>query len=124
MAYDRDNVFAKILRGELPCKKVHETQWALAFEDISPQTPVHVLVIPKRECVDFDDFMSQASAEEVAGFWQTVHETAAKVGVTESGFRLVTNNGSSAGQVVFHYHVHIFGGRPLGGMVRKARPEE
>ncbi len=119
MSYDNDNVFAKILRGELPCKKVHETEFALAFEDIQPQTPVHVLVIPKGAYIDFEDFMAKASAEEITGFWRSVSETAEVAGVAGEGFRLTTNNGASAGQIVFHFHVHIFGGRPLGRMVRK-----
>lgn len=119
MSYDNDNVFAKILRGELPSKKVHETEFALAFEDIQPQTPIHILVIPKGPYIDFEDFMAKASPDEITGFWKSVNETAEVVGVAGEGFRLTTNNGASAGQIVFHFHVHIFGGRPLGRMVRK-----
>lgn len=118
MTYDRNNVFARILRGELPCNRRHETEHALAFDDINPQTPVHVLVIPKGAYVDFEDFSARASAAEKAGFWQAVQETAQVCGVSGQGFRLTTNNGASAGQIVFHFHVHIFGGRPLGRMVR------
>jgi len=115
MAYDNDNIFAKILRGEIPCDKVHETEHALAFRDIAPKTPVHVLVIPKGAYVDAADFNARASDVEKIGFWQAVHETTAIAGVDGSGFRLTTNNGASAGQIVFHFHVHINGGRPLGG---------
>ncbi|MEC9346460.1 MAG: HIT domain-containing protein [Pseudomonadota bacterium] len=118
MTYDQNNVFARILRGELPCSRRHETEHALAFDDINPQTPVHVLVIPKGNYVDFEDFAARATPEEQAGFWQAVKETAEICGVAGQGFRLTTNNGASAGQVVFHFHVHIFGGRPLGRMVR------
>jgi diadenosine tetraphosphate (Ap4A) HIT family hydrolase len=120
VAYDRDNIFAKILRGELPCSKRHETEWALAFDDIAPKTPVHVLVVPKGEYVDFNDFTARATSEEQAGFWQAVKETAEICGVGGEGFRLTTNNGEVAGQIVFHFHVHIFGGRPLGRMVRSS----
>ena len=118
MTYDPNNVFARILRGELPCARRHETPHALAFDDISPQAPVHVLVIPKGAYVDFEDFSARATPEEKAGFWQAVQETAVACGVAGQGFRLTTNNGASAGQVVFHFHVHIFGGRTLGRMVR------
>lgn len=114
MAYDNNNIFAKMLRGEIPYDKVHETEHALAFNDIAPKTPIHVLVIPKGAYTDAHDFNARASIEEKVGFWQAVHETAEKTGVADSGFRLTTNNGASAGQVVFHYHVHINGGRPMG----------
>ncbi len=120
MAYDDDNVFAKILRGELPANKVYEDDFVLAFDDINPKTPVHVLVVPKEAYVDYEDFIENAAPETVIGFFQAVQEVARVTGVAESGYRLVTNNGASAGQIVFHFHVHLYGGRPLGGMVRKA----
>lgn len=122
MSYDPDNVFAKILRGELPCKKVHETEHALAFHDINPLTPVHVLVIPKGAYTDFADFTANASPEEIYDFWRAVYDVARMTGVEDSGFRIVSNKGSDAGQIVFHFHVHVFGGRPVSGsMVRPAK---
>ena len=119
MAYDRDNVFAKILRGEIPCQKVYEDQHALAFRDINPLAPVHVLVIPKREYVSMDDFTSQAPATEIAGFFQAVGETARTLGLAESGYRFLANTGRDGRQEVPHFHVHIFGGAPLGRMLSK-----
>jgi len=120
-AYDADNPFAKILRGELPCQKVHETKHALAFHDIRPQAPVHVLVIPKGAYVDMDDFTARASDAEVAGFFRAVGETARKLGVVEAGYRILSNLGADARQEVFHLHVHIFAGRDLGGMIGRPR---
>ena len=119
MAYDSENIFAKILRGEIPCKKVHETEHALAFHDINPLMPVHVLVIPKGAYINMDDFSTKASDEEIAGFIRAVGEVARMAGVVESGYRLVSNAGPDAHQEVPHLHVHIFGGRPiLGRMVK------
>ncbi len=120
MAYDDDNVFAKILRGELPANKVYEDDFVLAFDDINPKTPVHVLVVPKGAYVDYQDFIENAAPETVVGFFRAVQQVARLTGVAETGFRLVANNGASAGQIVFHFHVHLYGGRPLGGMVRRA----
>ncbi len=119
MAYDRDNVFAKILRGEIPCRRVHETAHALAFHDINPLAPVHVLVIPKGEYVSMDDFTAKASAEEIGGFFKAVGETARQVGVANDGYRFLANTGRNANQEVRHLHVHIFGGAPLGRMLPK-----
>jgi diadenosine tetraphosphate (Ap4A) HIT family hydrolase len=118
-AYDANNPFAKILRGELPCKKAHETEHALAFHDIRPQAPVHVLVIPKGAYVDMDDFTARASAAEIADLFRAVGETARKLGLAEPGYRFLANHGRDARQEVFHFHVHIFGGRDLGGMIRR-----
>lgn len=119
MAYDDSNVFAKILRGELPCKKVYENDHALAFHDINPLMPVHVLVIPKGAYVTLDDFTDSGSPEALAGFMQAVGETAKLLGVCEDGYRIVANNGEHANQEVPHFHVHIFGGRQIRGhMVR------
>jgi histidine triad (HIT) family protein len=120
MAYDNDNVFAKILRGEIPCKKVYEDAYALAFHDIRPQTPVHVLVVPKGAYVSLNDFASQASAAEVGGFFVAVAETARLLGVVESGYRILANIGRDANQEVDHFHVHIFAGRPLGPMIKRS----
>lgn len=120
MTYDDSNVFAKILRGELPCKKVLETEHALAFHDIQPQAPVHVLVIPKGRYVSLDDFSQNATAAEIEGFFRAVGEVARLMGVVDSGYRMLANHGRDGRQEVFHFHVHVFGGRDLGGMVRRA----
>ena len=119
MAYDPDNVFAKILRGEIPCNKVYEDDHALAFHDIAPQAPVHVLVIPKGAYVSLDDFSADASAGEIGGFFAAVGTVARELGVVESGYRFLANNGPDANQEVPHFHVHIFAGRPLGGMIKR-----
>ena len=119
MAYDRDNVFAKILRGEIPCNRVYENEHALAFHDINPLAPVHVLVVPKGEYVSMDDFSAAAPAEAVAGFFRAVGETARRLGVAESGYRVLANTGAHGNQEVPHFHVHIFAGAPLGPMLKK-----
>ena len=119
MAYDDTNVFAKILRGEIPCDKVYEDEHALAFHDIAPQAPVHVLVIPKGPYISMDDFTRDAPAELVAGFFRAVGEAARRLGVTDDGYRVLCNTGSHAHQEVMHVHVHIFGGRPLGSMIKR-----
>lgn len=119
MAYDPDNIFARILRGEIPCKKVFENEHALAFHDINPQAPVHILVIPKGAYVSFDDFSAKAAPAEIAGFVRAVGEVARSQGVAASGYRLLANHGSDAHQEVPHFHVHIFGGRRLGRMLPK-----
>ena len=117
--YDANNVFARILRGDLPCNKVYEDEWALAFHDIAPQAPVHILVIPKGEYVSWDDFSAKASAEEIAGFVRAVGHIAREQGLVEPGHRLLVNIGQAAGQEIPHLHVHIFGGRPLGPMLSR-----
>jgi len=119
MAYDKDNVFAKILRGEIPCDKVYEDEFALAFNDINPLAPVHVLVIPKGEYVSLDDFTARASVEEVGGFFRAVGETARRLGLPQDGYRFLANNGRNANQEVMHLHVHLFGGAPLGPMLKR-----
>lgn len=115
--YDRDNIFAKILRGEIPCRKVFEDEWALAFHDIAPQAPVHILVVPKGEWVSWDDFSARAAPEEIAGFVRAVGQVARENGLVEPGYRLLANVGGHGGQEVPHLHVHLFGGRPLGRMI-------
>ena len=117
MPYDRNNIFARILRGEIPCNKVYEDTHVLAFYDISPQSPTHVLVIPKGEYVSFDDFSQNASAEEIAALVRAVGQIAREQGVAESGYRILANTGPAAHQEVPHFHVHLFGGRDLGGML-------
>ena len=119
MAYDRNNVFARILRGEIPCRKVYEDQYVLAFHDINPATPVHILVIPKGAYVSLDDFSAQASDAELAGFTRALGAIARQQGVAETGYRILANHGQDANQEVPHFHVHIFGGRNLGRMISK-----
>jgi diadenosine tetraphosphate (Ap4A) HIT family hydrolase len=115
--YDDSNIFARILRGEIPSKTVYEDQWALAFHDINPQAPVHVLVIPKGKYVSFADFSVSASAEEIAGFVRAVGKVAKDLGLEASGYRLLANIGEHSGQEVPHFHIHLFAGRPLGRML-------
>jgi len=118
-AYDDNNIFAKILRGELPCRKVYEDQWALAFHDINPLAPVHILVIPKGPYVSWDDFSEKGSAEEIAGFVRAVGKVARDQQLVVQGYRVLANTGKRAGQEVAHLHVHIFGGQPLGPMLAR-----
>jgi histidine triad (HIT) family protein len=115
--YDDSNIFAKILRGEIPCRKVHEDAWALAFHDINPQAPVHVLVLPKGKYCSFADFSATASDAEIAGFIRAVGKVAKDLGLEAPGYRLLLNMGEHSGQEVPHLHVHLFGGRPLGRML-------
>jgi diadenosine tetraphosphate (Ap4A) HIT family hydrolase len=117
MAYDPNNIFAKILKGTIPCKKIYEDQFALAFHDINPKAPVHALVIPKGAYTSHEDFAAEASDAEIAGFEKAVGLVAAMLGVSKSGYRLISNCGVNAHQEVPHYHVHILGGRALGPML-------
>ncbi len=116
--YDDQNIFAKILRGEIPNRTVYADDFALAFHDIAPQAPVHVLVIPKGAYVSAVDFAARATDGEIAGFWRAVGRVAASLGLEQEGYRLLTNHGTHAGQEVPHFHVHIFGGGPLGRMIQ------
>ncbi|HEV2569960.1 histidine triad nucleotide-binding protein [Sphingomonas sp.] len=117
--YDESNIFARILRGEIPCRKVHEDEHALAFHDINPQAPQHILVIPKGAYVSWDDFSSRASEGEIAGFVRAVGQVAREAGLVDAGYRLLANIGVNGHQEVPHLHVHIFGGRPLGPMLAR-----
>lgn len=117
MSYDPNNIFAKILRGEIPCQKVFENEYALAFHDIRPQAPNHILAIPKGNYISLHDFSATASAEEITGFWRAVSHVAQLVAVVEGGYRLISNHGENAHQEVPHCHVHILGGRALGAML-------
>jgi diadenosine tetraphosphate (Ap4A) HIT family hydrolase len=117
--YDPENIFARILREEIPCQKVYEDDWALAFHDINPQASVHILVIPKGEYVSWDDFSAKASAEEIAGFVRAVGHVAREQGLVVRGYRLLGNVGRNGGQEVPHLHVHLFGGGPLGPMLAR-----
>lgn len=119
MDYQEDNVFARILRGEIPCKKVYEDDYALSFYDIHPLAPTHVLVIPKGRYVSLDDMTREASQAFVGGFLNAVAETARCLGVVDAGYRILANIGRDAHQEVPHFHVHIFAGRPLGPMLKR-----
>ena len=117
--YDSTNIFARILRGELPCKKVHEDEYVLAFHDINPAAPTHILVIPKGAYVSWDDFSANGSEAEIAAFVRAVGRIAREAGLVAPGYRLLANTGGDAGQEVPHLHVHIFGGKPLGPMLSR-----
>jgi histidine triad (HIT) family protein len=117
MSYSQDNIFAKIIRGEIPANKIFEDEKVLAFYDISKAAPTHVLVIPKGEYVDFIDFTSNASASDVAHFFKKVNDIAKELEADKSGFRLITNNGSDAHQTVPHFHIHILAGEKLGPLL-------
>jgi histidine triad (HIT) family protein len=117
--YDDTNIFAKILRGELPAKKVYEDEHALAFHDINPLAPVHILVVPKGAYVSWDDFSERASDAELAGFVRAVGKVAREQQLVVQGYRLLANTGKRSGQEVPHLHVHIFGGQPLGPMLAR-----
>jgi len=119
--YDDENIFAKILRGEIPCNRVYENDHALAFEDINPQAPTHVLVIPKGAYVSNDDFTARASDAEITGFFRAVGHVARELGLADPGYRILANTGRDGGQEVPHFHVHICGGRQLGRMIQPAR---
>ena len=119
LPYDPGNIFARILRGEIPNRTVYENEWALAFHDINPQAPVHVLVIPKGAYVSWDDFSACGSEAEIAGFVRAVGTAARDLGLVEPGYRLLANVGQHGHQEVLHLHVHLFGGRPLGPMLTR-----
>ena len=117
MKYDENNIFAKILRGEIPCKKVYENDHVLAFHDINPQKKVHVLVIPKKPFTDASDFNRRAAPDEIIGFWKGLEATLELLEMRD-GYRLIANTGRNGGQEVPHYHVHIIGGEPLGRKIK------
>jgi diadenosine tetraphosphate (Ap4A) HIT family hydrolase len=117
--YDDNNIFVKILRGEIPSTPVYEDEYAFAFPDINPQAPTHILVIPKGRYVSWDDFSANASDAEIAGFVRAVGKIARDAGLVEPGYRLLANTGPNSHQEVPHLHVHIFGGRPLGPMLAR-----
>ena len=118
-SYDDDNIFAKVLRGEIPSKAIYDDDWAYAFEDINPQAKTHWLVIPKGKYVSWDDFSARADDAEIAGFVRAVGTVARKAGFVEPGYRLLANVGAHGGQEVPHLHVHIFAGEPLGPMIAR-----
>ena len=119
LPYDPANIFARILRGEIPCDRVYEDEHALAFRDIAPAAPSHILVIPKGAYVSWDDFSARAADAEIAGFVRAVGHVARAAGLVEPGYRLLANTGPHGGQEVPHLHVHILGGRPLGPMLAR-----
>ena len=115
--YDDSNIFARIFRGEIPSKRVYEDEWAFAFHDINPQAPLHLLVIPKGKYCSFADFSALASDAEIAGFMRAVGTVARQLELEAPGYRMLANMGEHGGQEVPHFHVHLFGGRPLGRMI-------
>lgn len=117
MIYDPENIFARILRGEIPCKKIYEDDFALAFHDIHPQAPIHALVIPKGPYMSLTDFCRDAPAELIAGYFRAVGVVAAELGLNQEGFRALFNVGAHGGQEVPHLHVHLLGGKRLGPML-------
>ncbi|MBE2991532.1 HIT domain-containing protein [Sphingomonas sp. CFBP 13603] len=117
--YDDQNIFAKILRGEIPSKRVYEDDFAIAFHDINPQAPTHLLVIPRGAYVSWDDFSAHAPDAEIAGFIRAVGAVARAAGLVEPGYRLLANIGQHGNQEVPHLHVHVFGGRPFGPMLAR-----
>jgi diadenosine tetraphosphate (Ap4A) HIT family hydrolase len=119
LPYDESNIFARILRGEIPARRVYEDEHALAFHDINAQAPVHILVIPKGAYVSWDDFSEHGSADEIAGFVRAVGHVARDQGLVTPGYRLLANVGADGGQEVAHLHVHLFGGKPLGPMLTR-----
>jgi diadenosine tetraphosphate (Ap4A) HIT family hydrolase len=119
LPYDDQNVFAKILRDEIPSQRVYEDDYAVAFHDIAPWAPTHVLVIPRGAYVSWDDFSARASDAEIAGFVRAVGTVARDLGLVAPGYRLLANVGGDGGQEVPHLHVHLFGGRPLGPMLAR-----
>lgn len=120
MSYDSNNIFAKILRGEIPCKKVYEDDHVLAFHDIAPQAPSHILVLPKGPYRDMSDFTAAASADEITALFRAVGKVAKEQGLDETGYRVISNCGANGGQEVPHLHLHLLGGRRLGRMVQAA----
>ena len=127
MSYDKENIFAKILRGEIPCDKIYEDEYVLSFKDIRPQAPSHALVIPKGEYIDINDFSANASDEEIVGFNRAISNVADMLGISEKagggGYRLIANAGKDAHQEVPHLNFHLLAGSPLGPMVFPEKPE-
>jgi diadenosine tetraphosphate (Ap4A) HIT family hydrolase len=119
LPYDDTNIFARILRGEIPCREVYRDEHALAFHDINPQAPHHILVIPTGTYVSWDDFSARASEGEIAGFIRAIGHVARAAGFVEPGYRLLANIGKHGHQEVPHLHVHIFAGQPLGPMLAR-----
>ena len=119
MVYDEENIFSKILRDEIPCEKIYEDEYALAFYDINPQAAVHVLVIPKGSYINIDDFSEKASDSEIIGYTRAIGCVVRKLGIVDSGFRTLANNGPNAHQEVPHFHTHILAGHDLGQIIQR-----
>ncbi len=119
--YDDTNVFARILREEIPCDKVFEDEYTLAFRDIQPQTRVHILVIPKGRYVSIADFSTRATGPEIESLIRVIGRVAHEAGIEAEGYRFLSNHGEHAHQEVPHFHVHVFGGEPLGRMIKPPR---
>ena len=115
--YDKNNIFAKILRSEIPCHKELENDHALAFSDINPQSPIHILIIPKKAYLNFHDFMENASLEEIEFLWKLVNDVIKLKKISKKGFRIISNSGDDGNQDVPHFHVHLLGGKNLGRMM-------
>ena len=115
--YDENNIFAKILKSEIDFKKINENDYALAFLDINPQAPIHILIIPKNPYVNIYDFNKNASSVEILGFWKLVNSIIKKEGIDNKGFRVISNSGKDGNQDVSHFHLHILGGKNLGRMI-------
>lgn len=120
MSYDSNNIFAKILRSDIPCKKIYEDEHVLAFHDIHPQAPVHILVLPKGAYRDMSDFTARASEQEIAALFRALGKIAKDAGLEDGGYRVISNCGANGGQEVPHLHLHLLGGRKLGRMVQAA----
>ena len=116
-AYDTQNIFARILRGEIPCQKVYEDSHVLAFRDIQPKAPTHILVIPKGAYIDIADFGARASSEEITAFFRAVAKISEQENIVNTGFRSIANTGLNGGQEVPHFHLHLLGGKHIGPMV-------
>ena len=114
--YDEKNIFAKILRKEIPCDKVHEDEFSLFFNDINPQAKIHVLGIPKFPCTNFSDFLMNANNQNILSFFKNIQLVVAKLGIEENGYRLISNSGKNGGQEVPHFHVHILAGEKIGSL--------
>ena len=117
MAYDNNNIFAKILRGEVPCKVIYEDEHTLSFVDINPQAPVHILVIPKGAYTDWSDFVSRACPKEIVAFTKAISHVADLTGISETGYRVISNVGADSHQEVPHLHMHVLGGTAIGPLV-------
>jgi histidine triad (HIT) family protein len=115
--YDDKNIFARIIAGEIPCDKVYDDENTIAFKDISPAAPIHILVLPKGKYISYDDFITKAPSEIIHKFFQAVQKIAADLNLTKSGYRIITNHGDNAGQSVPHFHIHILGGQTLGPLI-------
>ena len=119
--YDNQNIFAKILRGDIPCEKIYEDEYVLSFKDVNPQAPSHILIIPKGAYTDINDFIENASNEEIIGFNKAIPVVAHQLGISETsggkGYRLISNEGSESHQTVAHFHIHLLAGRNLGPML-------